>query len=877
MPLQWMSVFLLALGLASQPADGILPLRDQWMAAVSALQKNEPVKAATLFHEFNHWYGDEPEVNEATFRERWYRLWGLAALQSGELDEGIRLLGTWLEDNPNQSRFRAFIRFQIGLACRSINRPEEAVQHWSLFVAQHPELPECALVHWMWAELELFRSDLANAKEHMLTVLSEERLPESGKSLARAAMALIDLSNGDQASALAHLSKCNQGRVSQIWRSILAPSLANQFQTSGDPEGAFQASKWFSSPTHLRKMLREFPGLSRGSSPRQVIWQSHWKNQLEYLRSNLENILDSGFELKHLYEMRLQTLLDSDRAVDAGLLSRALLESQSDLAQTLRSTAYATAIRACQIREQWNEANTLADAFLDAFPNDPALPDILFLQAKTAAGRKDYITAVEQTGKLTSRFPEHPSILKWRIAAAGWRLESGQAESALEVFTELESACRESWLPYLRFQTARCLKALSRIEKAKSAFREVTLMKASPALMEQAWVGLLKIHLSNMEIPDFRKAILDYRRNHADGLYRDMVNLLDASFYELAGDLDRATGIYKQVSAEEGSTADHALNQLSRIHAAGEDYPALREHALKWIQTRVDRGSPLPVRGLSDCVLYQTVAGKAVLPAPLFKTLLEGLDSSRFNSGGDIILQLIMDRWEDYMGWLGTYSNFEVWLKSKIDHHHASGGWNTLSVYKLFHANLLEMDGRHDSADTHRIALLSIVDASGLPESSLFQLAVTADEYDFPEAIPMMETFLGNHSESARYPLVLMRLAQSARKGGERKQSLALMEEIVSDWSDNAAFISSAVQLVKWYHEDGLLEKSESLANQLLEIGGMPPRETASILLVRAKVDLAQGRRQRCLLSCKRIQALYSSFQDIMDETQNLLRKVRNV
>ena len=149
-----MSVFLLALGLASQPADGILPLRDQWKAAVSALQKNEPVKAATLFREFNHWYGNEPEVTEATFRERWHRLWGLAALQSGELDEGIRLLASWLEENPEQSRFRAFIRFQIGLACRSSNRPDEAVQHWSVFVAQYPELPECALVHWMWAELE---------------------------------------------------------------------------------------------------------------------------------------------------------------------------------------------------------------------------------------------------------------------------------------------------------------------------------------------------------------------------------------------------------------------------------------------------------------------------------------------------------------------------------------------------------------------------------------------------------------------------------------------------------------------------------------------------------------------------------------------------
>lgn len=872
-----MSVFLLALGMASHTADGILPLRDQWKAAVLALQRNEPAKAATLFREFNHWYGNEPEVAEATFRERWHRLWGLASLQSGELDEGIRLLEAWLEENPDQSRFRAFIRFQIGLACRSNGKTEEATRHWSIFVTQYPELPECALVHWMWAELELSRSSLASAKAHMRTVLSEERLPESGQALARAAMALIDLSNGDHELALEHLSKCNEGRVSSIWRSVLAPSLTNQFQTSGNPEGAFQASQWFSTPTQLRRMLGEIPALSRASSPRQAIWKNHWKNQLGYLRSNLENILDSGFELKHLYEMRLRTLLDSGRAVDAGLLSRALLESQSDLARTLRSTAYATAIRACQMREEWNEANTLADAYLEAFPNDPALPDILFLQAKTAAGQKDFIIAVDRMQQLISKFPKNASIIKWRIAAAGWRLESGQAEAALREFTELESACRESWLPYLRFQAARCWKASSRIGEAESAFRDVTQMKASPALIEQAWIGLLKIHLARMDGQAFGKTIQDYRTSHGDGLYKEMVNMLDASFHELAGDLDRATHIYQQVSTRDDPIADHALNQLSRIHAAREDYPALREHALKWIQSMINRDSPLPVRGLSDCVLYQSAVGKAILPAALLRTLCEGLDSSRFNSGGDILLQLIMDRWEVYSDWLDTHSDFENWLKDKVARHHASGQWSALSVYKLFHANLLEMDGRHDSADTNRIALLSLVDANALPDSSLFQLAVTADKYDFPEATLLLETFLGNHSESPRYPLVLVRLAERARKGGERDKSLAIMEEVVSDWSDSTAFISSAVQLAKWYHEDGLLEKSEFLSQQLLELGGMPPRETAETLLIRAAVDLAQGRRQRCLLSCKRIQTLYSSFEDIMDETQNLLQKATDV
>jgi tetratricopeptide (TPR) repeat protein len=873
MPLHWISVFLIVLGTTSHPADGILPLRDQWKAAVSALQRNEPVKAATLFREFDHWYGNEPEVEEATFRERWYRLWGLAALQTGELDEGIRILGTWLDDHPHQTRFRAFIRFQMGLACRSSGRAEEAVHHWSVFVSKYPELPECALVHWMWAELDISQSKSANAKEHMLNVLSEERLPGSGQSLAHAAMALIDLSNGDHESALEQLSKCNQGKVSEIWRSVLAPSLTNELNTSGNPDAALEASRWFSSPAHLRKSLRELPDLSGKSSPRGVIWRNHWRNQLGYLRTNLENIIDSGFQLKHLYEMRLQTLLESDRAEDAYLLSRAFLKSQSDLALSLRSTAYASGIRACQIREQWDEANALADAFLNAFPNDPALPEILFLQAKTAAGRKDPLSAVQRMEKLISRFPEHDLILKWRIATAGWRLDSGQPESALEEFVQLESVCRKSWLPSLRFQIARCWEALSRPGKAKTAFQEVTQMKASPALMEQAWIGILKIHLANMDCPGFRETVQDYRHRHTDGLYRDMVNLLDASAYELSGDLDRAIRIYQQITGGTGSTAEHALTQLSRIHAAREDYLALREHALDWIQKWIERDAQLPVRGLSDCLLYQSATGKAALPAPLFKTLSEGLDTSRFISGGDILLQLVMDGWEDYNGWLDTHSKFDGWLKAKVDQHHANGRWNTLSIYKLFHASLLEQDGRHDSADTHRIALLSLVDTKDLPESSLFELAKTADKYDFPEANSMLKTFLGKYSKSSRYPLALRRLAERTRKVGERNQSLRIMEEIISDWSDCPGYIPSAVQLAKWYHEDGLLEKSAFLSHHLLGLGGMSPRETATILLTRAKVDLAQGRRQRCLLSCRRIHTLYSSFHDINDEAQAILRK----
>ena len=147
-------------------ALAVLPLRDQWRAACQALSNGDAVRAAAAFEDFNAWYAGEPEAADPQFQEGLVRLWGLAALQAGQTEAALELLEKWLADFTGQSRHRAFIRFQLAAGYRSLGLEEEAIRHWAVFIAEHPDLPETALVHWMWADLLVSLSRPEEARAH---------------------------------------------------------------------------------------------------------------------------------------------------------------------------------------------------------------------------------------------------------------------------------------------------------------------------------------------------------------------------------------------------------------------------------------------------------------------------------------------------------------------------------------------------------------------------------------------------------------------------------------------------------------------------------------------------------------------------------------
>ena len=871
-----MALLLCACIVLSQSAGALLPLRDQWQAAVRAVQRGDAAMAIALMEEFQEWYGTEEVTRDPEFREPWLRLRGLVSLQTGASAQGASLLESWLDEFPHKKEFRAYVRFQLANARLSEGDTEGAVSHWRAFLAEHAELPEVALVHWLWADLEISRSRPAQARGHLQQVLAEERLPAGGRALAAAALSLVELSEGDAAAAFARLEAAPEMDVLRLWRAILAPAMVQQLIESDQSEMAVAASGWFFPPNHLRQQADSLRVNRKRSHARvrQLVWASHWNNKLNQLTnpSTLEGAAAHG--LGKLYQLRLRALAEAGQSIQGSILAETLLASNHPDLVVFRAGFYASAIEASQLLGDWQRAGELAEAFMKAYPGDPGLPEILFLQAQTAAGRKDGTAAIQLASRLIEEFPEHSSAGAWRVTTAGWKLEFGHPEEALTDYRTIIETCPEPWLPVLHYQVARCQEQLRHPDSARATYEHILGHYRESPTAEQACLALLKLHLGSFDERAFQETLNLHHRHYPEGRTRPYADLLEASFHVLANRVEPAIRLYQDLSTEEDPVAFEASRELSGAHRSLAPWKELKTHALGWIQRSRSAGNSPPEEPFKDCLAWQQAQQAPALPDALVASLLEDLDQGRPAAPPGCVFEVIGHQWPLYrLSLVGEAVPLENWINDKARTHQMAGRFREFSMYSLEAARLLEAIGRIDSADSRRIEVLTHVDPGLLNAEGKYQLAMVAAKYDFPQAEVYLEDFLSDHPDSPNGADVRYALAGRLDRVGERQRAASLLEEVRTQWPDAAIFREALLLLAGWQLEEGSLGPAGLTLDSLLERDDLGPRHTAQALLLRARLDAASGHPERCRVNCQRILTLYPVLEDICAQARQLLEE----
>ena len=860
-----------------------MPLREQWMAATQALAGDKAPTALALLRDFQDWYGNEPEAQDPQLQEALHRLWGLAALESGQLEEGILHLEKWLADYPEVVDFRAFLRFQTAAACRAAGDLSRSRFHAEAFLEEFPDLPERALVRWQLAELDLFENQLDSARRNLLSVEEDAALPASGQTLARAALALLDLQAGRiieahqwlAASAVSDTGDQAASDLLGIWRSVLAPALVVQLMQGEEPFLAAGAAAWFDHPVNLKRRFARLRPPARRSGARQQVWNSHWLAQLQRMGVAVEQAAaDSGNETigvaaftpeATLYDLRLRTLLAAGNLPSAAILARALLDSSERVAMELRASAFAAAIEAAQRIQSWAEAESLCGRFLSEYPDHPDLPRILFLQASTAAGRRDFAAAIRSVDQLIVSYPDNPASASWRLAAAGWALDAGAAAAALQRLADLEPLARLSWLPFLRFQSARAFGALEQIGEAIAAYTAAADHPgASPFLREQALTGLLRLHLDKGKSDAFSTILRRYRSEFPDGANRLMVTCLEGNMEERLGRIEKACAAYRTIAHEPEPAAGFAREQLATLLENVRDWNGLRAHLAAWLQMGLLNDLPLPSAAFTAAARLQSASQEPAFPSALAQSLLEAMEAGSPLLPSSDFLAVLAGLWPVWRERLSLEGNsIDAWLDAAAEAHRLAGRLPAFAACQLFLAGRLAAAGRSDSADTRLIEVLQVVDPSSLAPSSHLHLAEVAQRYDFPEAAALLEDFLERYPADAARPQALFLLAGLQRRGGASHRARLLLEEIALRWADAGVAHEACLQLAAWEFQDALPASAASRLQLLLDQPGLPARMVAEALLLRARADVATGDPARAALACRRILALYPDLDTV--------------
>lgn len=844
--------------------------------ACQLMAAGDATGACMVFEEFDQWYGEEPQTQVTEFREKRLRMWGLACLQAGYHEKGQELIEEWLEAFPPESTYHAFLRFQLASSHAFTGNMENSVSHWRSFIDEHPDLPEAALVHWKLADFFISKSDWTGAEPHLNLALHHPRMPTSGKVLVKAALALLELARGQDESALEWLASMERGsELAKLWQGILAPSLASGLLASEKPREALNIAAWFSPPRVLEQRILDLlqTDAKTNSNARQLVWNTHWRQKAALIEASISKTLSNNELETSQYRLKLRALRRSQMHYHCLVLAKSILASKLDVAQSLRSTAFCEAIESCHVFKDWIQAEYFVEQFLEAYPDHPDLPEILFLQAKGSAGTEDYQAALHRVRQVIRNYPEHRSSMKWKLSEASWTLQSGKAQEAAELYASIEDACPDTWIPFVKFQLGRCKESLNQTELAIRLYHDGFEHGAStPALQEQALLAILKLQLKVFNTQAFEKALKTYRDSFPDGLNRLAVEIMAAMFLQQAGQPGKAVKILLPYANQPTEGALQAYALISDIHRGQNEMGAFVAAAKRQLSLYLDQEIDIPKRPLKDLLEWQSRTGSPALDSLSINRLMDCLNGTGPDCPGLLLLRLIIDHWQSYTSMLHIPdSSAEEWLEARAAATLVDDNKVAYATFCLFLADLLDQSGRNDSADARRIHVLQSVNVDSLDEHSAGVVALTAARYSFPQADALLEGFLQRFPQSEGRPDILLGLAKIRRSENLDTVSIILLKEICKGWPDSQTFPQACIMLAECQANAGRPEEALATLDVMLERGDLDAKMIAEAVLLRAQLYFSVGDKDKGMLNCQRLLQLYPAFEKIIKSAEQLL------
>lgn len=854
------------------PLCGILPMGDQWRSATVALSNGKAAEAASAFEAFSSWYGEEPAAREPVFQEALLRLWTIAAIGAGQYPKALDLMAAWMPGRSVGDPFHSFFLFQQIRLHLALEQLPEFEDRAAAFLLAYPELPERCLVRWYLAKSALLQENRSMARQQWEAILQDAALPALGRELARGAMALLELHEGQALQAFTVLEGAGEHTpILKRWRTYLAPALTTQLLDAELPELAVEATSWLNPSTAFglddEILSAHSPSPSRHSL-RNAIWQSHWNQETRHLGSLLGR---EDPQLLRDYGLRLRALRLAGRFRPVRNLAQALIASRAALPPDLLAMAYREGIEALLAEAQWLTAQAWIDAFIEASPNDPALPAMRLMAARALAGQQDWKCAIRGVESLLHDWPNHPSALTWAFLRGVWLLGDHQPAEALQQLEGLAAKAPDSWRPLIGLQQAKGLHATGQTEAALHLLQLLARDNQVPAnIRESAALEELKLRLL-LTGPEFDAALRYYRETFPEGRLAAMVETLAGTCHLARGEWEQASRIWQSVAALPIREAAFARQQLIRLLPQRRQWDTLRREVVRWLRLKGPDLLDFPTEALEGAHLYQEKTGSPALPPDLLTDLLGALETGRQGLPPLLCLDLFEGAWPHYDETLGAAETpFATWLE------HLASPLNpnprTRSIARLHLAERLEREGRTDSADALRMGVLQ--DEPGQPwePEPAFILARTADRYDFPDAAERLHSFIVRSKSHRRYPDSLFLLANRMMRDARPEDARPLLKLILIDWADSPLALQSTLQLADLHLEAGQPNEAQALLEPLLARRDLEPELIAQALEQRLQAELSLNNLENALLTGIRLLSIYPNFGDICRRSVDRIR-----
>ena len=846
-------------------------LQEQLEQAVSAFSSGDYASSYWQFESMELDYGSEPEFLARTFQQTILPVRGYAALMADRPTDALIYFGELLGQYEPHPGLKAFALYNAAIAQSQTHALAAAAQTFHTFQLTFPGSNEAALALLQEADLRYEIGDVDQASA-LLDTFYNSGAPETLRMQARLRALQIASETGstEHARDILFNSDWNVAAMPDIAvLSFASLDAGDLLLSEGQHMEAVRAYR-LTLPRNalIEKQRARLQTVQAALAQQSLFASSIWKSHSQQLVARLTRQLDL---LEHmadytpgLYLRSGQAYLLGSRFREAAILFRTVAQTPEFETDIRGEAHYRWILTLCEA-EDWEQARSTAQQFLNEHPAHKLANSALFLIARAYQGEGQYLEAIAVLDDLIDHFPKDKQAPRWYFTRGyNYSVLERQATARTDFETALERYPKSSLVEQLKLwrgltffferdydASLDALTSLKKKTKKHPLYPEINYRIANVTYAQRDYDAALKTADALIkQFPDH------HRVPEAQALRGDI--------FMGQGELLRAADAFRRVPPDDAQLYDYAIFQALKIYKALERYDRLRKH----LQAYIDRDDANERPRVSEALYWigwsfqQEERGTEAFP--LFEEALTRFGNEPKARAVGSILSAYADLYKRLGKTDSTLPAFDTWLQDATEQSLTDGQLTWFARLTLFKSNRQRRALGDERAEAtllsiHRFVPIDQQDAETLASVGLVLIKRgydSADDY----CEQLLTEFQKRFERGTAYFGKAQLAANADRLSEARRWLLRFLEETPTHPLAADVRLLSADILT----QQGIYEGARDVLNEILQIKEMRGRPHARALAGLARIETEQDSPERAIPYWQRIYTLYRAYPEII-------------
>lgn len=841
-----------------------------WSHVQRAFTAGAASEAHAMLQYMEDEFVSEELFTERAFQRRFLPARALLQIEFGEFAEAAQNLQNFIATLNPPRRQRAWAEWTLARIAHQNGEQDIAEQRYRDFIADYNDLSEFWLAQWFLADLLEQQGHHQSSLELRRKIADDTQAPDHLRQQSALKAATLAIQQNDPDLALEILQTLAWQRAGFPETAMLANiafRLQELLRSSGQYQKALTCAHWIEpkslllekQKSYLQQIREQWQRASNGWAKHAPIWQNHLERRLRIAEVWMDAFADTPDYTGDWIIAKTGAFLAVERPwLAMGILD--VLENIEDIDLETHREAHFLRIHALQDINHWTAADLCAEEYIEKWPNDQRIPDIVFAIAKGWHGRGEIVEALQRLQHLRQSYPEHPSAASWKFHHARWLGKNGQIDAAMKIFSSFHEAFSASPLLPVAMYLAAEYALLYQDEKYFQEFAEQLNKAIHPEHSLQPyrhWLILRHAHFQDQK-PDFVRQLDYFNKQYPEHpLWADAWNL-HGDYHYANGEWEQALNSWQKISFDHGQAWHHAIFQRIQLHYQREQWST----CVSLLQRYRERFSQPEYPPLQATAILHWLGRLIEEPAavdPATTELKQFLHLWRNSPKIEDILP-VLKKLQRAAAEHSSEFDWESWFNPQLENAFSTEQWTWWSRLILFQSTAKNLS--ENMREGYYLRIAGLVPKENLDARGLYHVGQVLIQSQFPDAEQYHQSLRNRFPHCPWIPDALFSLADWHHRD-DPSAAFHLWNQLSTQFPGHPLAYKAQWQMADAEYRQGDLNSAKSRLETIIS-----ERQTAAVLKARSwqllgKVAEKSDNPEEAIHCYHRVLTLFPGFAEI--------------